>query len=145
MAYSYNKICHTKTEIIDSANELISNVPEIERAYILSCKCLRHKRTLNQNSGYWLWMGFLQDKTGHTKEFWHDYFLDRYPIYQTKILFNEVELYKSGTSSANTKQMSEHMNKIDLHCLNEFEIELPDLKSKQIIALYNELIDKGIL
>lgn len=118
---------------------------DIKRATYIEQKEIRRKRTLDQNAGYWVWMTYLQEQTGSTKKELHDYFLDRYPIFKEMIINHKIHMVRIGTSGANVKQMSDHMNKIEIEVSSEWGIILPDLEKGKIIDMYNNYKEKGLL
>jgi hypothetical protein len=113
----------------------------------------KEKRTLSQNSGYWVWMTYLWQLTGYDKNVWHIFFLNLYPIYKEITIMNRIELVTIGTSEADIQQMSQHMNSIKLHCEDPEKelkkaypfIEMPDLKAKKTLEMYNYYREKGLI
>lgn len=128
---------------IDAIHEIMRM--DISRPHIISCRRVVRKRTLNQNAGYWLWMTFLQQETGNEKQDLHDFFLYKFPISREIEMFGEIQLIWCGTSAANTSQMSDHMNKIEIFCKTELGIDLPDLNSEKAIELFNYYKEQGFL
>ena len=118
---------------------------DIKCATWIEQKEIRRKRTLNQNAGYWLWLTFLQEQTGSTKMELHDYFLDRYPIFNEVEINGKIRMVRIGTSGASIKQMSDHMNKIQIECSREWGIELPELEGNKIVDMYNDYREKGLI
>jgi len=118
---------------------------DIKKATWVEQSEIRRKRTLDQNAGYWLWMTYLEDQTGSTKMDLHDYFLDRHPIFKEIEVNNKISMVRIGTSQANTKQMSIHMNEIDIEVSSEWGIMLPDLSTHKSIEMYNYYREKGLI
>lgn len=118
---------------------------DIKRATWIEQTEIKRKRTLDQNAGYWLWMTFLQEQTGSTKMELHDYFLDKYPIFNEVEINGKIRIIRIGTSRANIKQMSNYMNKIQIECSAEWGIELPELEGSKIVDMYNYYREKGVI
>ena len=91
-----------------------------------------YKRSLSQNAGFWLWMAYLEQITGTSKQVYHDYFLEIFPT-RIEVIVNGMKKLVTITTShpeMNTQRMSVLMNNIDQHCSTEFGITLPDLSEK---------------
>ena len=81
-------------------------------------------RTLNQNALMWLWFTCIEQETGTDKQDVHDYYCNRF-LRRTAFI-NGRELVISGkTSSLNTLQMTDFLNKIKADVAAEFGITLP--------------------
>lgn len=81
-------------------------------------------RTLNQNALMWLWFTCIEQETGTDKQDVHDYYCNRF-LRRTAFI-NGRELVISGkTSSLNTLQMTDFLNKIKAAAAAEFGITLP--------------------
>ena len=81
-------------------------------------------RTLNQNALMWLWFTCIEQETGTDKQDVHDYYCNRF-LRRTAFI-NGRELVISGkTSSLNTLQMTDFLNKIKADAAAEFGITLP--------------------
>lgn len=81
-------------------------------------------RTLNQNALMWLWFTCIEQETGTDKLDVHDYYCNRF-LRRTAFI-NGRELVISGkTSSLNTLQMTDFLNKIKADAAAEFGITLP--------------------
>jgi len=57
-----------------------------------------NKRTLKQNSLYWLWMGYLESETGLSKDAFH-------VVFRCKFLANEMESYEDLFSTVILKKI----------------------------------------
>lgn len=92
--------------------------------YDVVIKRHREQRTLSQNDLMWMWLKCIEDVTGTPKR-------DIYDIYCKKFLLRSVsygdriELVSGSSSSLNTKQMSEFLEKIQADAATEFGIILP--------------------
>lgn len=81
-------------------------------------------RTLPQNSLMWMWYQCMEDATGQPKEDFHDY-------YKSKFLLREITIGERtamvpmSTTSLNTIQMTNFLEKIQADASSEFGITLP--------------------
>lgn len=92
--------------------------------YVLSIKRKTEPRTVSQNALMWMWFKCMEDNTGTEKQDWHDY-------YCAKFLMREASFGRKrfsvvgGTSTLNTVQMTDFMNKVQADAAIEWGITLP--------------------
>ena len=92
--------------------------------YVLSIKRKTEPRTVSQNALMWMWFKCMEDNTGTEKQDWHDY-------YCAKFLMREASFGRKrfsvvgGTSTLNTVQMTDFMNKVQADAATEWGITLP--------------------
>lgn len=92
--------------------------------YVLSIKRKTEPRTVSQNALMWMWFKCMEDNTGTEKQDWHDY-------YCAKFLMREADFGRKrfsvvgGTSTLNTVQMTDFMNKVQADAATEWGITLP--------------------
>ncbi len=92
--------------------------------YVLSIKRKTEPRTVSQNALMWMWFKCMEDNTGTEKQDWHDY-------YCAKFLMREANFGRKrfsvvgGTSTLNTVQMTDFMNKVQADAATEWGITLP--------------------
>jgi hypothetical protein len=95
------------------------------------------KRTLDQNSLYWLWLSCIEDETGNHKNYLHEHFKDEYcPVLIKKILGKDTEL--KSTKFLSTKGMSKYMKYVEVFAQTELNIKLPYPEDRG----YQEFYDK---
>ena len=86
----------------------------IKRPYEVSIKVYRKKRSIRQNSLYWLWLNAIADETGATADSLHRYFKDTYlPKRQVKIMGKKIQ-EPISTKELDTKQFSDYTNHIEV-------------------------------
>lgn len=104
----------------------------LEPVKIVEVKPYQKNRTAAQNRLMHKWFSFIDEwvfestgKASGTKK-WKWYFKDLYLGYETVELFNGrvIEQLKS-TADLSTKELTEFLEKIDAHCVNEFGLVLP--------------------
>lgn len=92
--------------------------------YVLSIKRKTEPRTVSQNALMWMWFKCMEDNTGTEKQDWHDY-------YCAKFMMREADFGRKrfsvvgGTSTLNTVQMTDFMNKVQADAATEWGITLP--------------------
>jgi hypothetical protein len=92
--------------------------------YVLSIKRKTEPRTVSQNALMWMWFKCMEESTGAEKQDWHDY-------YCAKFLMREANFGRKrfsvvgGTSTLNTVQMTDFMNKVQADAATEWGITLP--------------------
>lgn len=92
--------------------------------YVLSIKRKTEPRTVSQNALMWMWFKCMEESTGSEKQDWHDY-------YCAKFLMREANFGRKrysvvgGTSTLNTVQMTDFMNKVQADAATEWGITLP--------------------
>jgi hypothetical protein len=95
------------------------------------------KRTLDQNSLYWLWLACIEDETGNEKNYLHEVFKDKYCPALTKNIFGEETELKS-TKFLSTKGMSKYMGYIEVFAQVELNIKLPYPEEKGFDEFYEK-------
>ena len=86
----------------------------------------KEKRTLDQNRLYWLWLTCIAQNTGNNKNSLHEYFILRYLQPELVSVFEKMIYKRLSTTSLDTRQFSEYLNKIQLFANTELSIELPN-------------------
>lgn len=105
-----------------SFDYLCSVIPNGE--YVLKIEKKVQRRTIPQNSLMWMWFKCLEDDTGTDKQEWHDYYCNKFLARQAEI-GGKWYTITGGTSSLNTLQMTDFMNKIQADAATEFGVTLP--------------------
>ena len=77
-----------------------------DKPYFAEIKQIRRRRTIDQNSLYWLWLKCLQDETGEDKERLHEYFKARYLGVSTVEVFGVDVQMSASTTKLDTKEMT---------------------------------------
>ncbi|KAA6342896.1 hypothetical protein EZS27_009356 [termite gut metagenome] len=105
--------------------------------YIVRIERYAEKRTLSQNALMWLWFTCIEHSTGTDKGDVHDYYCSRFLERKASIKGQEVTI-QGSTSSLNTLQMSDFMNKVQADAASEFGITLPLPEDKYYEGFINE-------
>lgn len=105
----------------------------------------RHKvrRSVPQNSLYWLWLQCISDETGGDREQIHEELKTMYlPTKHIRGLFDEV-VRPMSTTALDTKQFTDYLDKIQVFASVELGIVLPrpeDLAFESFEEFYKERI-----
>lgn len=97
------------------------------------------KRSLPQNSLMWMWYKCIEDSTGTPANDIHEYYKSKFLCNFKTILGKECYTVGS-TTSLNTAQFTEYLNKIQADAATELGIRLPlpeDQGYDQFIEMYN--------
>ena len=97
-----------------------------DRPYFAEIKQIRRRRTIDQNSLYWLWLKCLQDETGEDKERLHEYFKARYLGVSTVEVFGVDVQMSASTTKLDTKEMTHYLDRIQQFALVDLGIALPN-------------------
>lgn len=110
----------------------------IEKKKIFNLTGKRDKRGLSANNLYWLWLGFLEDRTGNDKEDLHDYYKDQYIGITTKEVLGKMIIIQPTTTDKDTKEFSYYMNKVKSHAFHFFNEALPEPKDLGFSEFYDK-------
>ena len=146
-------------QAIEKLNELIYKEAKIE---IIEKK---PRRTLDQNSLYWLWLTVIESESGLEKETLHllyrAKYLKREDWYITKIIYPElwekirtkvdgfypfdglsqiIDVISFSTAEIDSKQFTDYLNKIQDHAAQNFELHLKTLDDEAFENWYKEVI-----
>ena len=108
--------------------------------YVIEVKKVVYKRSIKQNSLYWLWNGFLEYETGQNKDDLHDFFSKKFITPTEKKIFDEVK-YRFKTSTLTTIQFNEYLEKIRLFIIEKMDIILPYPEEIDNFKLFQEQIE----
>ena len=97
-----------------------------DKPYFAEIKQIRQRRTIDQNSLYWLWLKCLQDETGEDKDRLHEYFKARYLGVSTVEVFGVDVQMSASTTKLDTKEMTHYLDRIQQFALMDLGIALPN-------------------
>lgn len=97
-----------------------------DKPYFAEIKQIRRRRTIDQNSLYWLWLKCLQDETGEDKDRLHEYFKARYLGVSTVEVFGVDVQMSASTTKLDTKEMTHYLDRIQQFALMDLGIALPN-------------------
>ena len=97
-----------------------------DKPYFAEIKQIRQRRTIDQNSLYWLWLKCLQDETGEDKDRLHEYFKASYLGVSTVEVFGVDVQISASTTRLDTKEMTHYLDRIQQFALADLGIALPN-------------------
>jgi hypothetical protein len=103
----------------------ITKLPD-GKQYDVNVSQKRQKRTISQNSLYWLWLTCIHNETGNDKDILHREFAKKYLPKKSGHFFDEVVEHPVSTTSLDTKQFTEYLDKIQVFVNAELGIVLPN-------------------
>ncbi len=106
----------------------ITNIDYKGKVHHVKITCKRGKRSIDQNSYYWLILNALEQETGNSKEDLHDYFRTEYlGIELCNVLGRDYERIRS-TTVLDTAQFTQYIEKISVFASSELGFAIPDPK-----------------
>lgn len=129
-----------RAAVVEHINTLLLDNKKVYKAEI---KLQREKRSISQNSLYWLWLACLQDETGSYKDDLHECFKIKFLPYKTKEVLGEEVRVVQSTTSLDTKEMASYLEHIKIFAQAELGCMLPrpeDLGWEQFYEHYKDRI-----
>jgi hypothetical protein len=128
-----------------SALSWISSLKQLDWniGYEIKVSKIKKKRSFDQNSLYFLYLGCISQETGNDKDQLHEYFKQKYLGYNHYNLLNEHVIKTKSTTELTTKQFTEYIEKIVIFASQELNIILPnpsDLQFKEFCNYYSEYL-----
>lgn len=96
-----------------------------EKRYEIDITPYRERRSVSQNSLYWLYLGCIEEETGNDRYDLHDFFKRKFLRVGESVLCGEEVVKTISTSKLDTKQFAEYLRKIASFSAQE-GIILPD-------------------
>lgn len=107
---------------------------ELKRPVEVVVGLYRRKRSTNQNSLYWAWLGILSQETGYTSDELHELFKRMYlPPVTLEIGTYTVDVPRS-TTGLNTLEFSDYMRHIEVFAATELGVALPQPDDERWVA-----------
>lgn len=85
----------------------------------------KRQRSLNQNALYWLWLGVIENDTGHSTDDLHDFFKTKF-LKHTKEVFGKVYEVVQSSAGLDTMDFTTYMDKVRQFVQEELKITLPE-------------------
>jgi hypothetical protein len=111
------------------------------KRYVVEIKVRRERRTIDQNSLYWLWLTCIMSETGQHKDDLHGFFkqkylgMDTHTIHLNSVKY-DIKIAKS-TTKLNTKEMKYYLDRVQQFANTELGIILPDPEDLQWEEFYS--------
>jgi len=114
---------------------------DLKKTYTVEVTEKRIKRTISQNSLYWLWLTCIEFETGEDRNELHEYFKRKWLEPKDIIIKNDRFQYYS-TRSLNTIQFKYYLDHLQIFASTELAIKLPDPEDKYWEEFYSFYSDK---
>jgi len=98
----------------------------------------RSKRGVSANNLYWLWLGYLEEKTGNDSNDLHNFYKDEFIGIRTKEILGKMIIIQPTTTDKDTKQFSYYMNKVKGHAFHFFNENLPEPEDQGFEQFYDK-------
>ncbi len=127
---------HDRTTAMNALQKIDLAVP-----FTMSLKRYRKRRTLPQNSLYWLWLSCIADETGDASKDLHLYFTGEYlPTATIEVMGKQITKPVS-TKKLNTKQFTDYLNLIEVQAAG-IGITLLHPEDKNFTEFYEQYFNK---
>ncbi len=114
---------------------------DLKKSYTIEITEKRVKRSISQNSLYWLWLTCIEFETGNDRDHLHDYFKRKYTAPDMSIIFGfQQEIY--STKKLNTTEFKYLLDHIQIFASTELAIKLPDPEDQYWEEFYSFYSDK---
>ena len=95
----------------------------VNGAYTIAITRVVKQRSLAQNR--WMWFKCLEDYTGQPSQDWHDYYCKKLISRDMVTPDGEIVKLAGHTSTMNTAQMTDFLNKVQADAATEWSVTLP--------------------
>ncbi len=102
---------------------------DLSLSYYVDISRKKQIRTIPQNKLYRLWLGCIAYETGNDADELHDFFKEKYLEPEIKTIFGQ-QVKRYTTTTLNTIQFKNYLDKIQVFAARELSITLPDPESK---------------
>ncbi len=96
----------------------------------------RWRRSISQNNLYWLWLTCIEQETGNDRNELHEFFKAKFLGFEEIKVLGYYVTRVISTTSKDTKQFKEYLDKIQMFASVELGIELPDPDNKNWSDFY---------
>jgi cytochrome c peroxidase len=114
---------------------------DLKKSYSVEVTEKRVKRTISQNSLYWLWLTCIEFETGNNRMDLHEFFKTKYITPEIKNIFGTPVEVRT-TTDLNTIQFKYLLDQVQIFASTELSITLPDPEDKKWEAFYKYYSDK---
>ncbi len=114
---------------------------DLKKSYSVEVSEKRLRRSISQNSLYWLWLTCIEFETGNDRSDLHEFFKTKYLVPEIKNIFgSNVEI--RTTTDLNTTQFKYLLDQVQIFASTELSIILPDPEDKKWEEFYSYYSDK---
>lgn len=98
---------------------------DVTKAWEVTIRPHKSKRSIDQNSLYWSWLSIIADETGNTANDIHEWCRDEFlPCSEIKVA-GVAHLARPSTTALTTKEMTDYLNRIEAWAGTDLGIILP--------------------
>lgn len=97
----------------------VMEFPLGKKKFIAEFKVYRVRRSLRANNLYWMWLNCIHDETGNDVEALHKHFKETLLPWRSEKIFDSEVSMLTSTTSLDSKQFSEYMEKIRIEMLEQ--------------------------
>lgn len=112
------------TRTIDKVTAYLSKLKD-GREYTVTITPKRVRRSIDQNSLYWLWIACLSDETGNDRDDLHEFFKRKFLGVEAHDIFGEVVKRSRSTTTCSTAEFTIYLNKVQAFAASEAGVILP--------------------
>lgn len=113
---------------------------DITKRQVFELKRIIIKRTLSQNSLYWMWLSCISEETGNDKNNLHDYYRESFLPKKEVVIFTESRMKPKSTTELDTSEFTVYLEKIRIHAA-EWNVILPLPEEQGFIEFYSKYKD----
>ena len=114
---------------------------DLQKTYTVEVTEKKPRRTISQNSLYWLWVNCIAYETGNDADDLHEHFKRKYLTPEIVVLFGEQH-ERYSTTKLNTIQFKYLLDKVQAFANTDLGIELPDPDDRHFEEFYRYYIDR---
>ncbi len=109
-----------KDEVVDTIYSL-----DDEKSWDVKITKKRWSRSISQNNLYWLWLTCIEQETGTFRDELHDFFKAKFLGFEEIEVFGRIVTKVKSTTSLDTLQFTNYLDKIQVFASVELGIKLP--------------------
>jgi len=83
-------------------------------------------RSLPHNRLYFLWLEYIAEYTGHTKDDMHKFYTELFGISKLMVVGGVTKWVKKSTAEYTSAEFTEYTMKIEVHAAVKLKLQLPD-------------------
>jgi hypothetical protein len=114
---------------------------DLGKTYTVEITEKKSRRTISQNSLYWLWLTCIEHETGTDRDDLHEYFKRKYLTPDRVQIFGQY-YDRFSTKDLNTTQFKYLLDHIQVFAQAELAITLPDPDDQRFDDFYKYYVDK---
>lgn len=111
----------------ESVVKQLKNILDIKQngKYTISVSKQANKRTAEQNRLYRKWLSLLEEETGNSQDSLHEFFKKKFLSVELETIFGEEVRRVNTTTTLNTKEFTDYLDKVNAFVASELGIRLP--------------------